>query len=432
MALINPFKSLKYNQDKVSMQDVIAPPYDIIDDELQKSLHDKNPYNIINLILGYAKEGDDENNNRYTRAREALDSWKQEGVLVEDEEDFFYILKQEFKMFGQMRATFGIIANVKLHNWEEGVILPHEKTLDKPKEDRLKLMKATDINLSPIYMLFEDEQKNINDFIAMYTEINDPIFSFTDTDEVINTMWNMPVEKCGAFTDVLNQQKLYIADGHHRYETALEYKKYRQAKDGDGADKNASYNYIMTYITGALEGRISLLPTHRMLINVGVDKITSLVDNDLNEHFNVKKVPSYERADALVKESYDKHAFIIYSKNDGFVFITLKDGLDKAALLNVESKALAELDVKILHTLVLENILGITVQEQADGTRIRYTRDNRFAISEVDAGNCEAAIILERTPLKSIIEVSNDREVMPQKSTYFFPKLPSGMVMKQM
>lgn len=431
MALINAFKSLRYNKGKVALEDVIAPPYDVISEELQKSLHEKSSYNIINLILGYTKEDDDENNNRYIRARECLDSWQKENILLEDDDDFFYILKQEYKMFGQTRATFGIIANVELHNWEEGIILPHEKTLDKPKQDRLKLMKATDLNLSPVYMLFEDEQKNINDFIFMYTETNDPIFSFTDTDEVVNTMWSMPVGKCGAFTDVLNQQKLYIADGHHRYETALEYKKYRQAQDST-KDKNASYNYIMTYITGALEGRISLLPTHRMLFNIGVDKIKSLVESGLNEYFDIQKVSSYEAADALMKEKYDKHTFILYSKEEGFVFIALKDGLDKLALLNVKSKALSELDVKILHTLVLENILGITAQEQADGTRISYTRDKNLAISEVDNGNCEAAIILERTPLKSIIDVSNDREVMPQKSTYFFPKLPSGMVMKRL
>ncbi len=431
MALINPFKSLRYNLDKVSLDDVSAPPYDIINSEQQEILYGKSPYNVINLILGHVKDGDDDSDNKYTRARQCLDSWKSEGILVEDEENCFYVLKQEYKIFGQPKSTFGIIANVELHEWSDGIVLPHEKTLNKPKKDRLKLMKATDMNLSPIYVIYEDDQKNIDDFLSLYTETHEPIFSFTDIEDVVNTLWLMPVEKCGAFTDVLNQQKLYIADGHHRYETALDYKKYRASQDG-GKDKNASYNYIMTYITGAIDSRISLLPTHRMLFNIGAEAITSLVDEKLGQYFDVTKVDSYDAADAMMKTAYDRHAFIIYSKESGFVFVALKNGLDKRALLNVESEALANLDVKVLHTLVLENMLGITEHEQASGSHIRYTRDATYAISEVIEGHYDAAIILKRTPLKSVMAIADDKEVMPQKSTYFYPKLPSGMVMKQM
>ncbi len=444
MSLINPFKSLKYNTEKVYLNDVIAPPYDIISREQQKQLHAKSEYNVINLILGEVKDTDDDTNNRYTRAKESLDKWLDDGIIVEDAEECFYILKQEYEIYRQANGsyentkcyekkyTFGIIANVELHEWFENVVLPHEKTLDKPKKDRLKLLKATNVNLSPIYIVYEDDQKNIDEFIHMYTQSNNPIFKFTDTENVVNTVWSMSVEKCGAFTDVLNQQKLYIADGHHRYETALEYKKYMQEKTGDTKNKTASYNYIMAYITGALEERISIIPTHRMLIHIGAEKIKSLIDEKLGQYFDIQKVDSYEKAAILMNESYDKHSFILYTKESNFLFIVLKDRFDKQELLNIKSKALADLDVKILHTLILENMLGITEKEQASGDHIRYTRDDSFAISEVDNGNCDAAVILERTPLKSIIAVANDKEVMPQKSTYFYPKLPSGMVMRKL
>ena len=429
MNVINPFKSLRYNTDKVSLDMVAAPPYDIIDSQEQKSLYEKHENNIIRLILGDMHDDDTENNNRYTRAKEYLDSWSKEQILIEDDKPYFYILRQDYQIDDIKKSTYGIIAAVRLHKWEEGIILPHEKTLNKPKEDRLKLFKATSANLSPVYMLYEDDDRMADRFIELYTESNATLLSFIDTAGVVNSVWAMALDECIEFSTHINKKTLFIADGHHRYETSLAYKEYRESIDGK--DDNAPYNFIMAYITGAIEDKITIVPTHRLLFNIGIDKIKPLV-HSLEKYFDIKNIASYEEASTLMDKNFDKHSFTIYIKGQSFIFITLKENIDTCDLLNEKTKSLANLDVKILHSLILENMLGITVEEQASGTSISYMRDGKESIDKVNSGEYKAAILLNKTPLKSIIDISNDREVMPQKSTYFFPKLPSGIVMRKM
>lgn len=431
MDLIKPFKGICYNTKKVSLEKVTAPPYDIIDQKDQNTFYEKDEHNVIRLILGKINETDTDENNRYTRAGDYLDKWIGEDTLSEDKEAFYYILKQDYKIGGVSRSSYGVIAAIRVHPWTDKIILPHEKTLSKPKADRLNLFKATSANLSPVYMLYEDDNKTADRFLSLYSETHEASGSFTDTAGVVNTFWKMSEADGRVFADYINKRNLFIADGHHRYETALNYKEYRKSLD-ENNNEEKPYNFVMTYLTGAIEDRLTIFPTHRMIFNFGKDKIKNSF-TEIKKYFDVTDVFSLDEMKTKLKNNFSKHAYGFYMKGETFKVMTLKECVSlKEAMPNEKTEATRELDVRILHSLVFENILSATPEMQADASVIRYTRDDNEACERVDSGEFEAAVFLNPTPLSSIIKVSLAGDVMPQKSTFFFPKLPSGIVMRKM
>lgn len=421
MAEIHPFTGLRYDEKRFPLDLVTAPPYDIISPEARDEFERTHENNVVKLILGKEKSGDTDADNKYTRARGYLDAWMRDKVLIRDDVPQYYILSQEYtSKNGSRRRTLGIIAELTLSPFGGGIVLPHEKTLSKPKEDRLKLFSATGANLSQVFMLYRDDGA-----VRMFLEAaasRPPLASFTDTAGVRNSLWAVPAgadDIALAFRD----KKLYIADGHHRYETAVHYRDMMREKHGAGG----AYDRVMIYMTAA-DDALSIYPTHRMISGIPAHAVSAL-PKAVSPLFTVTPLArDIPHADALAKET---HAFV-YVTRDGSYKIALKPNVDLAAEISGASPEVRSLDVTVLHRLILEPVFGITAEHLSAQTNLTYTRDDAEALASVASGKAQAAFMLNATPLASVLAVADEGSFMPQKSTYFFPKLPSGLVFRLM
>lgn len=438
MAEFRPFNGLRYDAEKNDLAKVTAPPYDVISDDERDDFLKLDENNVVKLILGKMYDSDDENNNRYTRAKDVLNEWTDKGVLIKDEKKYYYLLKQEYEnKYGEKKATYGIITEVKLHPWSEGVILPHERTLSKPKADRLNLVKETKANLSPIYLLYEDDKKELEGFLKEFADKNAPFGDFNDSYGVRNILWQISEDEGQKIADFFKERTMYIADGHHRYETMVAYRDIRRGETG--VSEGADFDYAMMYTTVCSEDNLTVYPTHRLLFDLNDEQIQSLPEK-LKEDFNVEEIAidgdKLKGRDELLKrmnDDYDNHSFGLLIKGDNKYYrFTLKDkGLLQTRMPD-DTEEVRNLDVSILHTIVIERILGLDKEKQAAQTNIKYTRDDDYAVTALDSGDFQATFFVNPTALKSIIRISDESSIMPQKSTYFYPKLPSGLVFRVM
>ncbi len=426
MVVVKPFKGITYNSEKIEkLDDVMAPPYDIISPEMQEELYRKNEYNVVRLILGKIYPDDDEKNNRYTRAREFFEKWLNEGILVESDEEAIYPYKVEYKCDGENKVMNGFFILLKLdHNYEK--VKAHEKTLSKPKEDRLKLMRETRANLEPIELLYMDEKDEIMKKID--SALGEPIIDVTGYDGFRHKLWKISDGEIIEFVkDKLSNEILYIADGHHRYQTAINY------AEEVGAGEEDPENYIMVVLANMFDKGLTILPTHRM-IKMDID-INELMEK-CKEYFDVEKVELErdlspveigKRLSEMIKTDKE-HKFAVYHR-DGTYILTLKDESVMDEFAPDRSKAWRTLDVSILHKIVIEKLMGITDKNLED--HVKYTRDTREAIDVVNSGKFDMSFILNPTKIEEIKEIASAGEHMPQKSTYFLPKLLSGLVMRK-
>ena len=318
---------------------------------------------------------------------------------------------------------------MKIEEFSKGVVLPHEETLSKAKEDRFNLMKATNCNFSQIYSLYMDSEHKIINRLDKLSECK-PEIELTDGDEVTHRLWIVTDKDeinaiCGDFAD----KKLYIADGHHRYETALNYRNYcRENGIGDGGE-----DYVMMMLVDMEHDGLVVLPTHRLVRDLeSFDKEKIL--NDCKEYFDVSEESDVSNAESKLKELYDegKKAFAFYSGDKGYNLLVLRDEKVIEELLPNKSRATQGLDVTVLHTLVLEKIFGIDAENMAKQINLTYTRLFDEAIESVDTGKAQCAFILNPTRVTEIRDVAAAGEKMPQKSTYFYPKLITGLVMNKL
>ena len=423
MAEIRAFKALRFDTEKAgAIEELVCPPYDIISEEQRQEYIYRNPNNIIRLEL---PKGDEP----YKTAGEVLKKWLDSGVLKKDSEDAVYIYEEEFSINGIHAKFKGCIVRVKIEEFSKGVVLPHEETLSKAKEDRFNLMKATNCNFSQIYSLYMDSEHKIINRLDKLSECK-PEIELTDGDEVTHRLWIVTDKDeinaiCGDFAD----KKLYIADGHHRYETALNYRNYcRENGIGDGGE-----DYVMMMLVDMEHDGLVVLPTHRLVRDLeSFDKEKIL--NDCKEYFDVSEESDVSNAESKLKELYDegKKAFAFYSGDKGYNLLVLKDEKVIEKLLPNKSKATQGLDVTVLHTLVLEKIFGIDAENMAKQINLTYTRLFDEAIESVDTGKAQCAFILNPTRVTEIRDVAAAGEKMPQKSTYFYPKLITGLVMNKL
>ena len=423
MAEIKAFKALRFNTDKAGLIDeLVCPPYDIISEEQRKGYLAKNENNIIRLEL---PKGDEP----YKTAGETLDKWLNDEILKRDEKDGIYIYEEEFSINDIHTKFKGCIVRVKLEEFSNGIVLPHEETLSKAKEDRFNLMKATNCNFSQIYSLYMDSEHKITGRLDKLSEGN-PEIELTDGDGVTHRLWIVTDEDeinaiCNDFAD----KKLYIADGHHRYETALNYRNYCHENNiGDGGE-----NYVMMMLVDMEHEGLVVLPTHRLVRDLeSFDKEKLL--NDCKEYFDIKEENDINMAEGKLKKLYDegKKAFAFYSGDEGYNILVLKDENAIAELLPNKSKATQGLDVTVLHTLVLEKIFGIDAENMAKQINLTYTRLFDEAVEGVKNGKFQCAFILNPTRVTEIRDVAAAGEKMPQKSTYFYPKLITGLVMNKL
>ena len=424
MAEIKAFKGMRYSGDAGAICQLCCPPYDIISDAQRQEFLDTNPNNIIRLEL---PKGDEP----YKTASEILKMWQDKGVLVKEDKPAIYIYEEEFTAYGVRKSIKGIIARVKVEEFSKGIILPHEFTLSKAKEDRFNLMKATNCNFSQIYALYMDEAHTTLNTIDDNSK-DDAVLEFTDNDNVTHRLWIVTdeavIEKLVAdFAD----RKLYIADGHHRYETALNYRNYCRengiSKEGDAQD------YQMIYLVDMEHPGLVVFPTHRLVRDLESFNKENILEQ-CKEYFEVEEKSDVENMEKDLDVLYQqgKKAFGFFCGGDSWVQLTLKSFDSIKELLPDLSKASQELDVTVLHTLILEKIFGIDKENMANQINLTYTKYFREAIDGVNNKEFQCAFILNPTRVTEIRDVALAGEKMPQKSTYFYPKMITGMVMNEL
>ncbi len=435
MAKVIPFKGLRYNDEKFAdLNKVTAPPYDIIKPDKQDLLYSKSPYNIIRVDFGKVFEGDSDEDNCYTRASEALKLWIDDRSLIFEEKPAFYIYEQQFAVGSLQKSIKGIISLVHLEDFANGIIFPHEETISKAKTDRFNLMTATEANLSPIYSIYSDENAEIESIINSQTE-DEPDISFVTDEGITQNIWVVTDEEVNAeITRLFEEKPLFIADGHHRYETALNYRNSR--REAEGGEGEQPYDYTMMLLVSMENSGLMVFPTHRLIRGVEKYDEVSLVSY-LTEDFNISKIfltdGDYASiiSDKLADTSEDEKVFALYTGDEYYYLLKLRDIETADAFNQDRSTVYRRLDATILHSLILERYLGIDKENMAEQKNLVYTRDIDEAISEVKDGDFQCAFLINASRVSDIKEISALHEKMPQKSTYFWPKPVTGIVMNK-
>ena len=425
---IRPFRGIRYDMTQVgAMSDVVAPPYDVIDAALQDRLYQASPYNVIRLELNRPEPADDAENNRYTRAARFLKDWRREGILREEDHPALYVYHQSFEVEGMTHTRKGFLARVRLEPFGQGKIFPHEQTLSGPKADRLALFQATQTNLSPIFGLYPDEQNDV--LRAAESGIRDRTpLEATDHLGVLNHLW--PVYDAQAHTAVqglIGQRPIFIADGHHRYETGVKFRDdLAAAKALSGPDDPA--NFCMMMLVGMSDPGLLILPTHRLVS--GFAGLTSeALTARLAPEFAVTRVGEGEAGARAAWETVEAEG-----AQDVIAFGTVTDGLWVTARLRSDARMdrLApdhspewrSLGVSILHELVLKALLG-----PVGNPVCRYVHLLDEVLTDVGRHGCDLACLVPPAGMDHVESIASNLEKMPPKSTYFYPKLLSGLVL---
>ena len=423
MAEIKAFCGMRYDTGKAgSISTLCCPPYDIISEKERLAFIDENPYNVIRLEL--PREGEDV----YKTAGEILDLWRDKGILIHEQKPAIYIYEEEFNAYNKRRSIKGMIARVKVEEFSKGVILPHEFTLSKAKADRFELMKATNCNFSQIYALYMDEQHTTQQTLEDCSQ-DDPDAQFTDGDNVTHRLWIVTdADVIAKLTADFEDRKLYIADGHHRYETALNYRNYCRengiSKEGDAQD------YQMMFLMDMEHPGLVVFPTHRLIRGLAGFNRDKVLDG-CEQYFEIAAFDSVANMNERLAKEYKagRKAFGFYCGKGEWYLLVLRDLKVMAQALPDVSVASQQLDVSVLHTLILEKILGIDKENMAQQINLTYTKFYEEAIMGVDKGEFQCSFILNPTRVTEIRDVAAAGEKMPQKSTYFYPKMITGMVM---
>lgn len=416
MANIAPFRGIKFNPAKVgNAQAVITQPYDKITPEMQCGYYDASPYNYVRLILG--REDD-----RYAEAERTCGEWSNAGVLVKDSVPALYPYHQQFEHRGETRVRKGFVAVVELEEFEKGGILPHERTLSKPKADRLTLMRTTRKNLEHVFMLYSDPGEKVSQLFADVCRRPAEI-SVTDEYKTVHRLWTATDPGAiGKAREMMKQKVLFIADGHHRYETSLTYRnEMRQAHPGFTGRE--AFNFRMVTLVNLADPGLLILPTHRLVFNLSGFNFDSFLRKS-GEWFDVTPVAEAEITPELKKRA-GEHAFGVVSAR-GAGLLTLRDSSLVDRFVPERSRDYKELDVTVLHSVVIEHLLGITPEKIED--YVRYEREPEDAVAKVKSGEFQMALLVNPTRPEQVEKVAQHRERMPQKSTDFFPKLVSGLV----
>ncbi|MBF0330000.1 MAG: DUF1015 domain-containing protein [Nitrospirae bacterium] len=411
MAEIIPFKGIIFNQQRVAGDDVIAPPYDIISSEYRDELYQKSPYNVVRIDFGKEHAGDTDSKNKYSRAANDLSGWLAEGILTRDSNPCFYSYVVDYKMAGEPKTLKGLLAMVKIEELGKGVY-PHEATHSKPKSDRLNLMRTCFGNISPIYSLYHSPER-IASKILEETQA-EVTFSAIDNDGACHKIFRISDEKLITLVkrDIANKA-VFIADGHHRYEVAIEYKREMDAKHG--ANSNNPWNYVLMFLANMADEGITILPTHRIVKGL---PSTEAVLSKIKPHFEVVSVYEEDMASKITRllAKSGRNAFGLYlTASDKWYLLKYKG----AGLDNVELP-LSELDVVLLHELILKKDLGIT--------EVVYEMDAHVSVAKARNSGFDAVFFLNPTDVGDVEKVALSNLRMPPKSTYFYPKLLTGMV----
>jgi uncharacterized protein (DUF1015 family) len=438
MMKLKPFKAFRFDAGVVgNVGSCISPPYDVISPSQQQMLYEKSEYNIVRIIKGKTTPSDTADNNQYTRAAEYFNNWIEKGVLKQDAEEAVYAYIQDFNLAGTAFQRLSFIALAKLEELGK-TVRDHEQTFNEPKIDRLNLKRATAADFGSVFMLYEDEQ-NIADNIIETAADQKPLIDFLDEQDVRHRLFAITAkDNIDAIVKMMLDKSCIIADGHHRYETALAYSK-------ETANPAAAYRMIA--FTNTRHGGLVILATHRLLGNLedfdAVKLITSLKkDFEITEYkFGARphdKAAVKQKMLAQMKTEHgnNKNAFGIYCGNNAFYVAALKNKQAMNSVAPNMSPHWRSLDVSVLHKLILEKLLGIGEKQLAGGSRLEYIKDADNAIDEsiakVDSGQKQAAFFTNPVKMQQIKMVTDSSEKMPQKSTYFYPKIYTGLTINKL
>jgi uncharacterized protein (DUF1015 family) len=407
MAEIKPLPALHYNLAAVpSLADVTAPPYDVIDARMRASLLARSPLNVVEIDLPQAPSGGDP----YEHAAETLEAWTLDGVVTADREPAIWALTQDYAIpDGSRRTRRGLLARVRVTDYGPGLVRPHERTHPRPREDRLRLTRATRHNLSAIFAL---HPRSAWDVIEPHLA-GEPWGEVTDDDGTVHRAWRIAgAEVHEAVAAELADAELLIADGHHRYETA---RIYADEVGGDGP-----HRYTLMCLVSLEDPGLTILGTHRLLAGVSAE----LLDRGVREHFEVEEVAGHQ-ADPAAIEGVGVYGFF---DRERALRLRLRDTAAADAALEGRSQAYRRLDAAILEELVLKGALGMSADDIEAGRGLAYAKGIEEARSAIREGNSDAAFLLRPTPVSQVREVAAAGETMPPKSTFFFPKLLTGIV----
>ena len=409
MAEVRPFNAVLFNPSMVNIANVVAPPYDVVSQEEKERLYNKSPYNIIHVDAGKELPDDNSSFNKYTRAKDLLESWISSGILKPVDKPAFYLYQLDYIHDGKAKTLRGFIGLVKIEEFGKGNIHPHEATHSKPKIDRLMLTRICRGNLSPIFALYKSPEKRIN---RIFPELKKapPFIHFTDEEGITHTLWIVSERKeIEGIKKELSDKAIFIADGHHRYETALEYKKEFSLKHPhqDGTDPS---DYVMMFLANMADEGLTILPTHRI-----AKEMPSDWQMRLKEYFEISLLRIKSAIDIIKKIHGKEHTLGLYI--DGKAFSLRYLGKDLSEL----HPALRYLDVSILHNLIFDRLLGVR--------EVIYEMNPQKVIQLVDSGEYRAGFFLNPTKAEEVEVVALSSMRMPPKSTYFYPKIKTGLVL---
>ena len=435
MVKINSFKGITYNFNKLDPDmKLFAPPYDVINSTYQDELYKRSPYNIVRLILGKIYKEDDESNNRYTRAAKDYNQWLKEDVIVKSDEPCIYYYIQKYKdSKGIDVIRKGFISWCYLEELDSGQVLPHEETMGGPKEDRLSLMKATKANFSQIFAVYSDPDKQIDSILGFVCP-KTPMVDVTDDDNVRHMFYKISdKESIEKVQSLMKQRPALIADGHHRYETALNYRNFRRAQDNNNTSENKPYNSVMFYFANLDDEGLRIYPTHRALKQAVDISLNDLLEK-LRPYFSLKELKINTLDDsfpAMEKEDIRQIPIgIVCKQKPDTLYVLIPDCKKITALLKEQGvpEILSKLDLTILHRFIFEQIMGLDTVELKKQSNIEFVRNETELVDKFNNNEAEYVFLMSTPDLQMFKEICLAGHRMPQKSTYFYPKLLSGLV----
>jgi uncharacterized protein (DUF1015 family) len=416
MSIVKPFNAVHYNFDKISdPAKVVSPPYDVISQEQQNYLHESSPNNFTHIDLGKERPEDTETNNKYTRAKKIFDEWQRKGVMVQDEKPALYFYRQDYKIQGQKHGRMGFIGALKLENDKDSKVYPHENTHAKAIDDRLKLTTALQADLSPIFVCYADRKTVVERIINKNLSAQKPFVEVEDGDHVWHRLWKVEDQKIiEEIQQTIFGQQLFIADGHHRYRMSQEYQRLRGAKKAR-VTGDEPFNFVMTYFTNLDSKDLQIFPIHRIL--TALPKPLDFLEN----YFRIDKLKNkQELTIQLARAGRNENAFGLYTRQ-GFRLLRLKNKLMIDEKVTEGSADYKRLDATILKYFVFDE-LGVESKD------IVYTKDLNEMIENVDSQKAEAGFVLNPVRIAQLKAIALNAEKMPPKTTYFYPKVLSGLV----
>jgi uncharacterized protein (DUF1015 family) len=435
MATVYPFRAWRYNPSAVKLDDVVTQPYDKISPAMQQAYYERSPYNLVRIILGLPELFDAERGESvYTRAARDLKAWRAQGVLTQEKDPCIFAYSQTFKVPGTdiTKERRGFIALGKLHDYSEQVVFRHEYTLSKPKSDRLSLLKATHAHFGQIFMLYSDPACSVEKML--YDGDGSPDAEVTDEYGVLHRAWRISDPAAiRLLTTAMADKKLIIADGHHRYETALNYSKEHAPAAAVKTETSTSHlpqpaypeaAVMMTYVNMDSDGLV-ILPTHRVVHSL--DSFNSAAFAKAAEtYFTVEKLTAGDARDLIDTLRAEKGVAFVAVTKGGDYLLRAKHEACAAALAELPEPQ-RQLDLSYLHTILLDRILGLDAEKVREQTNIRYLRDAGEAVDQVRRGEADVSFLTNSVTMEQLKEVAFAGSVMPQKSTDFYPKLLSGL-----